>query len=82
MKIILSECKREKIREELSALEHKQWEEWSKDIAKEENISKERLDRWKKDWVDYKKLDEKTKDFDREWADKVFDIIDKRMEIK
>ena len=82
MKIILSENKKKKMIEELSELEHVQWEEWSKDIAKEEDISKERLDRWKKDWVDYKKLDEKTKDFDREWADKVFDIIDKNMETK
>jgi hypothetical protein len=79
MKIILSEHNKNKIREELSELEHDQWMKWSKDIANEEDISKDRLDRWKKDWVDYKKLDEKTKDFDREWADKVINIIEKHL---
>ena len=80
MKIILSENKKKEIIEDLAKLEHKQWEEWSKDISKKEDISKERLDRWKKYWKDYEQLDEDVKDDDREWADKVFKIIDKYME--
>ncbi len=82
MKIILSEKTKEKIIEELSALEHKQWEEWSKDIAEKEDISKDRLNRWKDYWVSYKSLDEDVKDDDREWAEKVFKIISKYMEEK
>ena len=80
MKIILSENKKKEIIEDLAKLEHKQWEEWSKDISKKEDISQERLDRWKKYWKDYEQLDEDVKDDDREWADKVFKIIDKYME--
>ncbi len=45
MKIIISENMKKKIIEELAELEHEQWEEWSKDISKKEDISKERLDR-------------------------------------
>ncbi len=75
MKIIISENMKKKIIEELAELEHEQWEEWSKDISKKEDISKERLDRWKKYWVDYNKLKEDVKDDDREWAEKVLKII-------
>ena len=82
MKIILSENKKKKLIEELAGLEHKQWEEWSKDIAKKEDISKERLDRWKEYWVSYKKLDEDVKEDDREWAEKVLHIIEKYKDIK
>jgi hypothetical protein len=83
MKIILSgKNKTDKLREELSELEHDQWVKWSKELAKKEDLSKERLERWEKDWVNYNKLDEETKDFDREWADKVLKIINKYMEYK
>ena len=34
-----------------------------------------RLERWKQNWKPYNKLDEKTKDFDRIWADKVLTIF-------
>jgi len=64
------------LREKLADLEHKQWKHWAKGILKEENISKERERRWEKDFVSYKDLPEKTKDFDREWADKVIKIVE------
>ncbi|KKM60261.1 hypothetical protein LCGC14_1543610 [marine sediment metagenome] len=63
------------LREKISELEHKQWMHWAKDILKEENISKEREERWKKDFISYKELSEEVKDFDRDWADKVIKII-------
>lgn len=75
MKIIISESIKNKIKEELAELEHIQWEEWSKDIAKKEDISKERLDRWRKYWIKYKDLDEETKDEDRKWAEKALKIF-------
>ena len=77
MKIIISENKKQKLIEELSRLEHEQWEEWSKDIAEKEDISKERLNRWKKYWVDYNRLDDKEKNDDREWAERALSIFEK-----
>ena len=35
--------------EQLAELEHEQWLGWSKDIADKEELSEERVDRWKKD---------------------------------
>ena len=77
MKIIISEKKKDKLLEEISELEHKQWMEWAKTILKEEDISEEREKRWKKDFKDYKDLPEDVKEFDREWARKVIKILEK-----
>ena len=68
--------------EELSALEHDQWMAWSKDIAKKENISSERLKRWKKLWKPYAELTEEEKNQDREYAEKVIEVIDKKSSLK
>lgn len=56
--------------EALAALEHDQWIEWSKSIAKSENLSPERLERWGKLWVPYDQLTEDQKEQDRVWARK------------
>jgi len=77
MKIIISQKIEEKLLEELSELEHKQWMKWAKTILKEEDISEERGKRWKKDFKDYKDLPEDVKEFDREWARKVIKILEK-----
>lgn len=82
MKVILSENIKNKIIEELSDLEHKQWETWSKDISKKENISEERAKRWEKYWISYDKLDEETKEEDRKWARKIIKIIEKYYKLK
>jgi len=66
-----------KLVEELAALEHKQWESWAKAVANSEDISKERLARWKKFFKPYKKLTRKAKDEDRTWAKKVIKIVKK-----
>jgi len=63
------------LREWLAELEHRQWIEWSKNLAKTENLSEERVKRWKKLWIPYEKLSENDKDFDRVWADKVIEIL-------
>jgi hypothetical protein len=60
--------------ERLAELEHAQWVYWSKSIAHE--VSPERLERWKKYWVDYKDLPEDIKNMDRDWAMRVIDIIE------
>lgn len=81
--------------EELSNLEHQQWMEWSKEIAKEleelkvlcyagkttkaiQKINK-RLNRWEKYWVEYGKLDDETKEFDRVWARKVMKVLNEKI---
>lgn len=69
----------DKFVEELSKLEHDQWVGWTKDIAKEEDISEERLERWEKEWIPYEKLPEDVKEFDREYAKKVLDVVEKEL---
>jgi len=61
--------------EMLSELEHKQWIEWSKTVAKKEKLSKERLKRWRTCWKPYAKLSEEQKQSDRKYAKKVLKII-------
>jgi hypothetical protein len=61
--------------EKLSELEHEQWMQWSKDISKKEDLSQDRLNRWKNYWVDYSKLKEDVKEQDRKWAIKVLKIF-------
>lgn len=34
-----------------------------------------RIENWKKNWKPYEDLDEPTKEFDREWADKSLNVI-------
>ena len=66
---------RERKREELAELEHDQWIAWSKDIAETEQITPARLERWKTLWRPYSELTEAEKDQDREWADKVIELL-------
>jgi hypothetical protein len=62
------------LRERLAALEHEQWIKWSQTVA-EQGLTAERIERWRRFWVPYADLDEGTKDFDREWADKVLALL-------
>lgn len=59
-----------RILEEMSACEHEQWMAWSKSLAEE--VSKDRLERWKKLWISYQLLPEDQKDLDRVWARKAW----------
>ena len=61
--------------ETLARLEHKQWVEWSKEIALTETISDERRKRWTTLWVDYDNLPESMKEEDRKWAKEVLSVI-------
>ena len=61
----------EELIEEIARFEHLQWVEWSKAIAEEENISPERLARWKKLWVSYSRLPDDQKEADRKYARRV-----------
>jgi len=61
--------------EELAALEHEQWIEWSKAISVDERISEERLRRWHELWVPYENLPGESKEDDRIYARKVLECI-------
>jgi hypothetical protein len=61
--------------EKLAVLEHEQWMEWSKTVAKTEKISLERLERWRKLWVPYEQLPEEYKEADRLWAKKILELV-------
>lgn len=63
------------LREKLAALEHDQWVDWSKDIAANEKLSPERLERWKKLWKPYSELTQEEKAQDRVYADKVMKVL-------
>lgn len=66
---------RQELRERLAELEHDQWVEWSKALAGAEDLSSERLERWKALWCAYSDLPEVVKEADRIWADKVIDVF-------
>jgi hypothetical protein len=67
---------RNELREKLAELEHIQWQAWSTTILGEEEISPARRERWQQCLVPYDQLPEAMKEYDREWADKVLDILD------
>ncbi len=69
------DSKRCEIREGIAELEHEQWIEWSKAIAKAVTLPQDRLERWQKLWVPYSELTEEQKDQDRVWADKSLDYL-------
>ena len=51
--------------EELAELAHRLWTYWSQHIAEEEDISEDRLERWKGLWIPYEDLKEEDKGDDR-----------------
>jgi hypothetical protein len=63
--------------ERLAAIEHDQWIEWSKTIARE-GLTPERIARWERYWVPYADLDEATKEHDRKWARLVLAAIEEK----
>lgn len=77
-------CKKDKnmntLLEELSELEHEQWIKWSKEVCKTENISESRKSRWEKYWIPYNELTDDIKEFDREYARKILDLVKKYKE--
>lgn len=66
---------RTELRERLAALEHEQWTRWTHTLAESEPLSAERLYGWNAQWVPYDELSEADKDLDREWADRVIEVL-------
>ncbi len=61
--------------EEMSNLEHEQWMSWASSIMQEEDLFKERKQRWSKYMVPYDQLEEDIKEHDRIYAKKVIAVI-------
>ena len=62
--------------EHLAAVEHDQWMGWSRDLAKKETLSPERLARWETLWVPYADLSEEQKEQDRVYARRVLQCVE------
>jgi hypothetical protein len=63
------------LREQLAALEHDQWNHWTQYML--ENLTEDNIARWTRQIRShYSELTEKEKESDREWADKVLDLLD------
>ncbi len=71
----MKECRLRALLERLAALEHEQWMSWAGTIMKQEKLSEERLRRWLSYMVPYEQLPEDVKEYDREWARKVLEVI-------
>lgn len=56
--------------EQLAELAHRLWSHWSMAIAEQEDISQDRLERWRDLWVPYEELPEDSKDTDRELVER------------
>lgn len=62
------------IREKLADLVHQQWIHWMRYMV--DNSTDENIQRWVRQMnTAYADLSEKEKDSDREWADKILEVI-------
>lgn len=69
--------------EELAKLEHDQWKSWALNLIDTEDLSRTRVERWKKTcFKSYNELTEEEKDQDRIWAEQVLWIVKKHMGIR
>ena len=62
------------IRERLAALEHEQWAHWTRYLL--DHLTPENVERWRRQ-IDtpYEDLSEPEKQSDREWADRVLELV-------
>jgi hypothetical protein len=62
------------LRERLAALEHEQWANWTRYLL--DHLTPEDVERWRRQ-IDtpYEQLSEAEKQSDREWADRVLELI-------
>ena len=65
---------RDELREKLAELEHRQWAHWYRYMAA--NLTPENSERWQAQAnTPYELLSEVEKNSDREWADRVLEIV-------
>ena len=64
----------DELREKLAELEHRQWAHWTRYML--DNLSFENIERWKRQLeTPYNELPEAEKESDRNWADKVLEVL-------
>lgn len=61
--------------EMIAEIVHNEWQVWSKELAKTENISQKRLKRWINMWIPYSELGEAAKEQDRKWAREILETL-------
>jgi len=66
-----------RLRNMLGEAMHDIWVDTTKAIAKEEQLSLERMKRWQEYWVPFEKLSEDVKEMDRKLADKIIEVLKK-----
>lgn len=60
--------------EKLAEIEHDQWRTWAhRLLATEPNLTEQRKKRWEELMCNYDELPEEWKEFDRQWALKVYE---------
>jgi hypothetical protein len=65
-----------KLIDTLATIEHQQWMQWARTLMEKEGaLSEERKERWRGLMVPYEELSEEWKEYDREWARKVLEVI-------
>lgn len=77
LKQLVESLDEDKAIEALASIEHDQWVEWAKSLAKNEKLSSDRVKRWKKLYVPYDELTEESKEQDRVYARKVIAALKK-----
>jgi len=66
--------------EQLAKLEHDQWMAWAKSLMETEDLSEDRVERWKTMMVPYEELSDEIQEYDREYARKVLDVLGMKTE--
>lgn len=66
--------------EKLAELDHNMWKDWALHLLSEEAISTTRVQRWARNFVDYKNLSDKEKEKNRVLARKVLRTIQEHLD--
>ena len=64
-----------KFRNMVAEFMHDVWCDWSKTLAKEEQLSPDRMKRWKTLWIPFDQLDKETQEVDRKLADQFLEVL-------
>lgn len=65
----------ETLKEDLAALEHRQWMSWTKYLVDNYDLPRELVEKWKENWKPYEELSEVEKEKDRKWMRKVLEQL-------
>lgn len=66
---------KQELREKIAELIHEEWMVWAKSVESE--VSLERRSRWRECYCPYMLLSEEDKNKDREYVDKIIEVLEK-----